>query len=76
MQDMPTTRKKRGVPDWNLRQGPFLADLEAAGFARDSIDTVVCTHLHVDHVGWNTQLENGRWVPTFPNARYLFAESE
>ena len=42
----------------------------------DSIDTVLCTHLHVDHVGWNTQLENGRWVPTFPKARYLFAKRE
>jgi hypothetical protein len=34
---------------------------------------VVCTHLHVDHVGWNTMLENGKWTPTFPKARYLFA---
>ena len=36
----------------------------------------MCTHLHVDHVGWNTRLENGRWVPTFPNARYVFGRSE
>ena len=40
------------------------------------IDTVMCTHLHVDHVGWNTSLVDGAWVPTFPNARYLVAESE
>ena len=42
----------------------------------DDIDYVMCTHLHIDHVGWNTRLENGRWVPTFPKARYLFAERE
>lgn len=68
--------KKRGVPDWNQRTGPFLADLAAAGFPAGSIDTVLCTHLHVDHVGWNTRKVDGRWVPTFPNARYLFARTE
>ena len=46
----------------------------APGLRSDDIDFVMCTHLHVDHVGWNTRLENGRWVPTFPNARYLFAD--
>lgn len=55
---------------------PFLEKMAAAGFARESIDTVLCTHLHVDHVGWNTMLEDGKWVPTFPNARYLFEENE
>jgi glyoxylase-like metal-dependent hydrolase (beta-lactamase superfamily II) len=64
------------LPGWNKRQGPFLSDLAAAGFAADSIDTVLCTHLHVDHVGWNTRLENGRWVPTFPSARYLWNRAE
>ncbi len=54
----------------------FLQRFEAAGFARDSIDTVVCTHLHYDHVGWNTQLRDGRWVPTFPQARYLMGRDE
>ena len=54
----------------------FLQRFEAAGFARESIDYVLCTHLHVDHVGWNTMLENGRWVPTFPNARYLVGRVE
>jgi glyoxylase-like metal-dependent hydrolase (beta-lactamase superfamily II) len=63
-------------PAWNKRQGPFLADLAAAGFPPDSIDTVLCTHLHVDHVGWNTRLENGKWVPTFRNARYLWNRAE
>ena len=60
----------------NQLQRPFLDDLRAAGFAPESIDTVVCTHLHVDHVGWNTRLDDGRWVPTFPHARYLFAPRE
>jgi glyoxylase-like metal-dependent hydrolase (beta-lactamase superfamily II) len=66
----------RQAPHWNNRQGPFLADLAAAGYARESIGTVLCTHLHVDHVGWNTMLVDGRWVPTFPSARYLMAKSE
>jgi len=68
--------KPRPIPDWNMLQGPFLQDLAAAGHARESVDTVLCTHLHVDHVGWNTLLEAGRWVPTFPRARYLFARKE
>ena len=68
--------KKLAIPDWNGRSGPFLRDLAAAGHPRESIDTVVCTHLHVDHVGWNTMKVGGRWVPTFPNARYLFGRSE
>jgi len=68
--------KERSIPNWSHLQTSFLADLEAAGYPRDSIDTVLCTHLHVDHVGWNTMLVDGKWVPTFPNARYLFAEAE
>jgi len=54
----------------------FLADLAAAGFSRESVDAVVCTHLHVDHVGWNTMREGGKWVPTFPKARYLFSRQD
>src|SRR5258708_16828693 len=50
--------------------------LKAAGFAVEDIDFVMCTHLHVDHVGWNTRLEGGRWVPTFPQARYVFGKAE
>jgi glyoxylase-like metal-dependent hydrolase (beta-lactamase superfamily II) len=69
-------KQGRGVPTWNDRDGPFLQVLTAAGFPPESIDTVLCTHLHVDHVGWNTRLVNGNWVPTFPNARYLFGKSE
>ena len=69
-------KKDRTVPTWNDRKGPFLDDLTAAGFPPESIDTVLCTHLHVDHVGWNTRLEGGRWVPTFEKARYLFGGIE
>jgi glyoxylase-like metal-dependent hydrolase (beta-lactamase superfamily II) len=69
-------KQGRRIPHWNDRTGPFLADLTKAGFPVDSIDTVLCTHLHVDHVGWNTKLQNGRWVPTFPKARYLFGRTE
>jgi glyoxylase-like metal-dependent hydrolase (beta-lactamase superfamily II) len=57
-------------------QSSFLEDLERAGARADQVDTVLCTHLHHDHVGWNTRLVNGRWLPTFPNARYLFGEKE
>jgi glyoxylase-like metal-dependent hydrolase (beta-lactamase superfamily II) len=63
-------------PDWDMKQGTFLQDLAEAGFPRESIDTVLCTHLHVDHVGWNTFKQGDRWVPTFPNARYLVAKPE
>ncbi len=68
--------KERSLPVWDHMSGPFLQDLEEAGAPRESIDFVLCTHLHVDHVGWNTMLVDGKWVPTFPNARYLFARSE
>ncbi len=68
--------KERNVPNWSHLQTHFLQDLEAAGYATCTIDTVLCTHLHVDHVGWNTMLVDGQWVPTFPDARYLFARTE
>ncbi|HEY7377100.1 MAG TPA: MBL fold metallo-hydrolase, partial [Steroidobacteraceae bacterium] len=53
-----------------------LDDLKVAGFAQETINTVLCTHLHFDHVGWNTQKVNGKWVPTFPKAEYLFGKKE
>ena len=57
-------------------QTAFLEHMKQAGFTRQNVDAVVCTHLHVDHVGWNTMLEGGKWVPTFPNARYLIGRQE
>ncbi|MEZ5503245.1 MAG: MBL fold metallo-hydrolase [Halioglobus sp.] len=54
----------------------FLEDLADAGYPRETVDVVLCTHLHYDHVGWNTMKVNGAWQPTFPNARYLFAQAE
>lgn len=68
--------KPRPMPGWSNLQTSFLADLDAAGFPAASVDRVVCTHLHFDHIGWNTILRDGRWVPTFPNARYLLGEQE
>jgi glyoxylase-like metal-dependent hydrolase (beta-lactamase superfamily II) len=69
-------KEGRGVPTWNNRNGPYLETMAASGFPVESIDTVLCTHLHVDHVGWNTRLVDGKWLPTFPNARYLFGRTE
>ena len=60
------------LPQWHRRKDPrFMAALAAAGARPEDVDLVLCTHLHVDHVGWTTRLSNGRWVPTFPNARVL-----
>jgi glyoxylase-like metal-dependent hydrolase (beta-lactamase superfamily II) len=69
-------KEGRKVPTWNNRTEPFLERMTAAGFPPESIDTVLCTHLHVDHVGWNNRLVGGKWVPTFTNARYVFGRTE
>ena len=70
-------KHRPGRGSWHQKKDPrYLRSLAAAGFALADIDVVMCTHLHVDHVGWNTRLENGAWVPTFPKARYLFAARE
>ena len=61
---------------WHMQSGPFLDNLAAVGVKPEDIDYVMCTHLHSDHVVWNTRLGDGRWIPTFPNAQYLFAEKE
>jgi glyoxylase-like metal-dependent hydrolase (beta-lactamase superfamily II) len=68
--------KRRDFLGGQALSTPFLNHLEEAGWPRESVDAVVCTHLHVDHVGWNTMLEGDRWVPTFPNARYLIGRTE
>ena len=70
-------KNRPGRPLWHMKSdGAFMAGLAALGLAVEDIDYVMCTHLHVDHVGWNTRLLDGRWVPTFPNARYVFAADE
>ena len=61
---------------WHHRSGPYLDQMIAMDVAPDSIDYVMCTHLHADHVGWNTRLLDGRWVPTFPNAKYIFSRRD
>jgi glyoxylase-like metal-dependent hydrolase (beta-lactamase superfamily II) len=61
---------------WHRLKTPFLDRLRASGTAPEDVDYVMCTHLHADHIGWNTVLRDGRWVPTFPKARYLFARAE
>jgi glyoxylase-like metal-dependent hydrolase (beta-lactamase superfamily II) len=60
----------------DLRSANFLTSLAALGLAPEDIDIVMCTHLHTDHVGWNTRLVDGRWVPTFPKARYIMNQAE
>ena len=69
-------KHREEAPVWHLRRGGWLDDLRSAGVAPERVDLVICTHLHVDHVGWNTHLVDGRWTPTFPNATYLFAGEE
>jgi len=64
-------------PEWHQRSNEvWLDNLQAAGVHPEDVDYVFCTHLHSDHCGWNTRLVNGRWVPTFPNARYVFGRDE
>ncbi len=69
-------KHRGGSPVWHMRTSAYLDDLASAGVRPEEVDVVVCTHLHVDHVGWNTRLVDGQWVPTFPRARYLFAGEE
>ncbi len=68
--------RDREFPVFTNMQSTFLEDLAAAGFPHESITDVLCTHLHFDHVGWNTRKVNDQWVPTFPQARYLFGRRE
>jgi glyoxylase-like metal-dependent hydrolase (beta-lactamase superfamily II) len=71
-----TADKPRRITFGQALRTPFLARLAEAGWSRDSLTTVICTHLHADHVGWNTLREEGQWVPTFPRARYLLGRTE
>ena len=69
-------KERGGHKNVHMLKGSFLNDLVGLGVAPEAVDFVLCTHLHVDHVGWNTRLEDGRWVPTFPNAKYLINQAE
>ena len=63
-------------PSWHMQNSPFIEELASVGVRPEEVDFVLCTHHHVDHVGWNTKLLDGRWVPTFPNAKYIFSRNE
>ena len=69
-------KKRSTVPDWIDYSSPYIEKLAAAGVTPEQVTHVMCTHLHFDHVGWNTKLENGKWVPTFPNAKYVFSKTD
>ncbi len=70
-------KNRPGRPYWHMKSdNTYLKALANNGLCVEDIDFVMCTHLHSDHVGWNTRLQDGRWVPTFPNARYVFTENE
>jgi glyoxylase-like metal-dependent hydrolase (beta-lactamase superfamily II) len=69
-------RTRPGIPEWTDLNTAFLGNLERSGVEIESVDLVVCTHLHIDHIGWNTRRSGGEWVATFPSARYLFVGAE
>ena len=73
-------KKRRGtiIPSsWNMTAGGVLpSELARVGVQPEDVDYVMCTHLHMDHIGWNTRLVDGRWIPTFPNAKYLISRIE
>lgn len=68
--------KQRSGGAGNMLATDMLERLTACGFGREEVDVVLCTHLHLDHVGWNTMREDGKWTPTFPHARYLVSRTE
>lgn len=70
-EDKPNRGAKLDYP-----KQPWLDGFAADGLRFEDIDYVFCTHLHIDHCGWNTRLLNGKWVPTFPNAKYIFSKRE
>ncbi|GHG49942.1 MBL fold metallo-hydrolase [Streptomyces griseocarneus] len=69
-------KDRPGTPPWSGLRTDFLDRLLAAGVRPEDVDVVVNTHLHADHVGWNTRLVDGEWVPTFPNATYVIARAD
>jgi len=69
-------KSRPSMPAWGNLKTDFLRKFRDVGVMPENIDIVACTHLHFDHVGWNTKIEGGKWVPTFPNAKYLFSKKE
>jgi glyoxylase-like metal-dependent hydrolase (beta-lactamase superfamily II) len=69
-------KERPDTPRFHMLNRPYMENFAKAGLRVEDIDYVLCTHLHVDHVGWNTRLDNGRWVPTFPNAKYVFSKTD
>lgn len=69
-------KERPNLPTWGNLHTDFLDKFRDSGISPEAIDIVACTHLHFDHVGWNTKLENGKWKPAFPNAKYLFSKEE
>ena len=69
-------KSRPGAPPFDNLQTDFIGELERSGYSPEDIDMVVSTHLHVDHVGWNTRLVGDTWMPTFPNAEYFFVQDE
>jgi glyoxylase-like metal-dependent hydrolase (beta-lactamase superfamily II) len=69
-------KERPGIPLFGGLDTPFLQRLAATGITPEQVDVVICSHLHIDHVGWNTRLQGDAWVPTFPNARHLFSAIE
>ncbi|QKV96374.1 MBL fold metallo-hydrolase [Streptomyces sp. NA02950] len=69
-------RERPAMPFFHQLNTDYLSGLAAAGVRPEDVDTVICTHLHGDHVGWNTSLTDGEWRPTFPNAEYVFPRAD
>ncbi len=69
-------KSRPGLVEAHMLDTRYCHRMAELGVTTDDVDYVLCTHLHVDHVGWNTRLDNGRWVPTFPNARYVLSRTE
>jgi glyoxylase-like metal-dependent hydrolase (beta-lactamase superfamily II) len=69
-------KQRPGLPEFHRLTTGYLDRFNALGIAPEDVDFVMCTHLHIDHIGWNTQLLGDRWVPTFPNARYVVSAQE
>ena len=69
-------KERLDMPIWGGLDTSFLERLEQAGTKPENVDIVINTHMHFDHIGWNTKLEEGKWIPTFPNAQYLFVKDE